>query len=84
VLISLATLALVATNAWAVAKRGLSSVAVDLGSTVAMVGLALGAYHLHGALEGATGSSLLGIVVLALIAVGVPGGLLASRRVILL
>ncbi len=84
ILISLATLAMVFSNAWAVHQRGLSSIAVDLGSTVAMLGLALGAYHLHRALEAATGSSLLGILVLASIAVGVPGGLLASRRVILL
>lgn len=84
VLISVATLALVATNAWAVSQRGLSSLAVDVGSTAAMLGLALGAYHLHAALLAATGSSLLGIVVLAALAVGVPGGLLATRRVTLL
>jgi len=84
VLISLATLALVATNAWAVAKRNLASVAMDVGSTVALPGLALGSHPLHAAIFAAPGSSLLGILVLAAIAIGVPGGLLASRRIILL
>ncbi len=84
ILVSVSTLALVITNAWAVHRRSLSSIPVDLGATVAMLALAFGAYHLHGLLTHLTGVSLVGIVVLATLAVGVPGGLLATRRVKLL
>lgn len=84
VLVSLSTGALVITNAWAAARRGLSSIPVDLASTLAMLGLAWGAFHLHGWIAASTGSSLAGIVILALLAIAVPGGLLASRRVQLL
>lgn len=81
VLVSLSTFALVLTNGWAVHKRGLSSIAVDLAATLAVLVLAYGAYQLHHVLTAATGLSIVGIVVLALLAVGVPGGLLATRRV---
>jgi O-antigen/teichoic acid export membrane protein len=84
VLVSLSTAALVVTNATAAWRRGLASVSVDVGSTVAMLALAWGALVLHGWVEAATGSSLAGILVLAAIAVGVPAGLLATRTVRLL
>lgn len=80
-LISCSTLALVATNGWAAHAKGLGSVGTDLGATAAMLALAYGAYQLHHAVEALTGLSVIGIVLLALLAVGVPGGLLATRRV---
>ena len=52
--------------------------------TAAVIGIALAAYTLHGVIERASGVSLVGIVVLAAIAVGVPGGLLVTKRVRLL
>jgi O-antigen/teichoic acid export membrane protein len=84
VLVSCSTLTLVATNGWAAYSKGLATVATDLGGTVAMLALAYGAYQLHRLVEALTGLSILGIVLLALLAVGVPGALLATRRVRLL
>jgi O-antigen/teichoic acid export membrane protein len=84
ILVSLSTLALVFTNAWAVHRRALASLPVDVGATIAMLALALGAYHLHGLITHLTGLSLVGIVVLAALAIGVPGALLATGRVKLL
>jgi O-antigen/teichoic acid export membrane protein len=84
VLVSLSTVTLVLTNGWAASRRGLASWSVDLGSSAAVLAGAWGTFLLHGAVAALTGSSLVGILVLAAVAVGVPGGLLATRTVRLL
>lgn len=84
VLVSLSTLALVGTTAWAARRGGLASLGADVVGTVAMLACASAARALHGAVAELTGSSLVGIIALAVIAVGLPGTLLLTRRVRLL
>lgn len=96
-LTSLAGLALYGMNAAAARREGVAQLGYDLAMTLAVLVIAYGAYRLHGLVDGALApvfgdhtilrrspSSLVGIVVLGIVALGVPGALLASRKVRLL
>ncbi|WP_053236471.1 oligosaccharide flippase family protein [Sandaracinus amylolyticus] len=83
-LVCLSTIAPYATTAYAAAQVRAARLGLDLVMSAAVIGIAIGAYTLHGVIERATGASLLGIVILGVIAVGVPGALLATKRVRLL
>lgn len=83
-LVSASTLALVVALAFSARAAGVAMIAVDVAMTVTMLACAAGAYALHRVVEAQTGSSLLAILLLAVLALGIPGGLLATKRVRLL
>lgn len=83
-LLSTSTLALVVALSFSARAAGVAMFGIDILMTLAVIGCAAGAYFLHGIVEAETGSSLAGIIVLAVIALGVPGTLLATKRVRLL
>jgi O-antigen/teichoic acid export membrane protein len=83
-LVSLSTLALVVALSFSARAAGVAMIGTDVAMTASVMGCAIAAYFVHRSVEAISGSSLAGIVVLASIALGVPGGLLASKRITLL
>jgi O-antigen/teichoic acid export membrane protein len=83
-LVSVSTLALVVALSFSARAAGVAMIGIDVVMTVSVLGCAAAAYFLHRGIEAATGSSLAGIVAIAVLALGVPGGLVATKRVRLL
>jgi O-antigen/teichoic acid export membrane protein len=83
-LVSASTLALVVALSFSARAAGVAMFGIDVAMTATMLGCAAGAYFIERGVEAATGSALAGIVVLAGIALGVPGTLVATKRVRLL